>query len=369
MKKVLVVDWLDKYGGAERVIATLNKTFVFDKTYTLVNVMDDKDLQKIYHTKNPIVTTWLQYLGKYFRAVFFLFHKAVERIDVDKDTDFIISSSHSIAKGVRKSTDRQLHISYFQARNFKYIWEDTDLYFKKASFFLKPILPYLRKKDVCHAQNPDYIISNSKFVQKWVKERYNRESEVIYPPVELEKFPLCTQKEDYYVAVGRIVAYKRFDLIVEAFNQLDKKLVIVGDGAALSSIRPKANHNILFTGFLESSQVYDYISKAKGFIHIGVEDFGIAPIEAQSCGTPVIAYGKGGILETVKQDYSGVFFYEQTPESLVRAINKAEAINWDYTSIHQHAQQFSEKHFIDNFQKFVQDKLKNNNYSDSKKPL
>lgn len=359
MKKILVVDWLDKYGGAERVIATLNKVFAFDKTYTMANVMKNSDLHKIYAKTTPICTTPIQYLGSYFRFAFFLFHKAIETVKIDTDAQLIISSSHSVAKGVQKTSAKQLHISYFQARNFKYIWEDSDLYFKKGSFFLKPLLSYLRKQDVRQAQNPDYIISNSKFVQKWVKERYNRDSEVIYPPVELDKFPLCTQKQDYYVAVGRIVTYKRFDLIVDAFNLLDKKLIIIGDGAELKNIKKKANGNISFTGFIESAQIYSYISKAKGFIHIGIEDFGIAPIEAQSCGTPVIAYGKGGVQETVKEGITGVFFYHQTPEALIQAIEQAEKIQWNYNAIHQHAQQFSEAHFIENIQKYVQNKLSN----------
>ena len=354
MKRVLVVDWLDKFGGAERVIASLEKTFGFTQIYGLTNVMKPSDLNKITQGKSILITTtFLQLFGRFFRLFFFTFHYFISKIKIDSSAKTIISSSHAVAKGVSKSSKNQLHISYFQARNFKYIWDDAPLYFGKFLFLVKPLINYLQKLDFKQAQKPDFIISNSKFVQQWVKEKYNRDSIVIYPPVALDDFPLETQKENYYVAVGRIVAYKRFDLIVEAFKNSDKKLIVLGDGPELSKLKENATENIEFKGFVDSSTVRKNISRAKAFIHIGVEDFGIAPIEAQSCGTPVIAFKAGGILETVLDGSTGLFFEKQTKESLLNAIESFEKSNWDTTTIHLHAQTFSEERFSNEMQNFV----------------
>lgn len=354
LKRVLVVDWLDKFGGAERVIAKLEQVFGFGKIYALTNVMKLSDLNKIANgRKIEIETTFLQVFGNVFRMLFFTFHYFITKIKIEKTAQTIISSSHAVAKGVLKSHEEQLHISYFQARNFKYIWDDAPLYFGKLLFLVKPLINYLQKVDFKQAQKPDYIISNSKFVQQWVKEKYKRDSVVIYPPVALDDFPLECEKEDYYVAVGRIVAYKRFDLIVKAFKNSNKKLIVLGDGAELEKLKSIATSNIQFTGFVDSSTVQRYISKAKAFIHIGVEDFGIAPIEAQSCGTPVIAFKAGGILETVLDGKTGLFFEKQTEDSLLTAIESFELKKWDPIQIHKHAQSFSENRFVDEINAYV----------------
>ncbi|HLW63064.1 MAG TPA: glycosyltransferase [Flavobacterium sp.] len=355
MKRTLIVDWLDKYGGAERVITSLQNTFGFETIYALVNTMKLTDIKKITSNFNvTIITTSLNIFGNFFRLFFFTFHYFITKIKVSKNVDTIISSSHAIAKGIVKSNPKQLHISYFQARNFKYIWDDADLYFGALRFFLQPLISYLRKKDCQQAQHPDFIISNSHFVKNWVKEKYDRDSVVIYPPVDLKQFVLQTKKEDYFVAVGRIVAYKRFDLIVETFNQTNKKLIIIGDGPELKKLKKKARSNIHFTGYIDAQQVHHYISKAKGFLHIGIEDFGIAPIEAQACGTPVIAYNAGGIKETVKHLETGVLFQNQTPEALLEAIDLFETMDWNYETIHHHAQFFSTERFEKELLSFVE---------------
>lgn len=357
MKKALVVDWLDKYGGAERVLTSLQNVFQFNEMHALVDIMKKNDFKKIFPDKYPITTTLLQKFGRYFRAFFFTFHYFTSKIKVDKDIDLIISSSHAVAKGVKKSSDHQLHISYFQARNFKYIWDEVDLYFGKTAFLLKPLIIILRKIDVRQAQRPDYIISNSKFVQNWVKQTYNRDSVVIYPPVSLEHFTFCDAKEDYYVAIGRIVPYKRFDLVVETFNQLNKKLIIIGDGDQLSNLKKIAKENIQFTGYLDSTEVNKILSKAKAFIHIGLEDFGIAPIEAQACGTPVIAYKAGGVLETVVNGKTGILFNEQTPASLINAINEFEQTAFNLSEIRNHAFTFSKERFESEMKAYVSNLL------------
>lgn len=357
LKKVLIVDWLDAFGGAERVLVHFEKVFKFNKTYTLINLMHPDNLEKIYNTKTPIIEeTGIKIFKKIFRYFFFLFHLFISKAKIDQDVDVIISSSHSIAKGINKTNNNQLHISYFQARNFNYIWEDVDLFFGKFKVLFYPLIFILRKIDINQSKRPDYIISNSIFVKKWIKKRYNRDSTVIYPPLDLSPFNLVEQKDDFYVAVGRIVTVKRFDIIIDAFNQSNKKIVIIGDGDNLQKIKKRASSNIFFTGFLETHQVKDYVSKAKAFIQVGVEGFGIAPIEAQACGTPVIAFGKGGVLETVIDGKTGLFFKEQNVQSLLDAIARFEIMQFDPKVIHENALQFSKERFEKEIKEFVETK-------------
>ena len=358
MKKALVVDWLDKYGGAERVITSLQNAFKFDDCYALTNVMQESDIKKIFPNETiPVYDTSARFLGTKFRVLLPFFQRLISGLKIAPDTDLIISSSHAVAKGVKKSSKHQVHISYFQARNLKYIWDDAALYFGKAYKLVIPLLKNMQNADIKAAQRPDYIICNSKFVQAWVKKTYGRDSEVIYPPVDLANFTLKEEKEDYYVAVGRIEPYKRFDIVVKAFNATGKKLVIVGDGSQLSELKKIANDNISFTGFVEAAAVNKHISSAKGFVHAGIEDFGIAPIEAQACGTPVIAYGYGGVLETIRENTTGIFFSELTPESLEKSINKFETLSFNPHLIRENAERFSITQFESQMSNFVTLKL------------
>lgn len=352
MKKIIVVDWLDKYGGAERVIAYLDQVFQFDKMYTLINLMNKNDLEKLTNNKpRLIVDTKLRWFGKKFRWIYPIFFGVIKTINIDPDTDLIISSSHSIAKGVKKTRKDQLHISYFQHSNNNYIWGQIDVYLGKYKYALYPLIKILRKLDYKQAQNPDYIICNSKFVQKWTKETYNRDSVVIYPPVDFDNFDFNDQKEDYYIIIGRLATIKRFDIVIKAFNKLGKRLIVIGDGEESSYLKQIAGNNIEFLGFLESSQINNYLNKAKAFIQMGVEGFGIAPLEAQYCGTPVIGFGEGALLETVITDKTGIFFYEQSTEALIKSIEEFEGKTFNYSEINQHARKFS----IDNFKKNIEE--------------
>lgn len=251
-----------------------------------------------------------------------------------------------------------MHISYFQAPNANYIWDEAPVYFGKAYPLIKPLLYLLRKKDRKHGQRPDYIIANSVFVQNWVKEKYNRESIVIYPPVNLTHFNLKKEKEEYYIAVGRIAHIKRFDVLIEAFNQNKKRLIVVGEGDLLDTLKKKAGSNISFKGFIDNEMIGDLLGSAKAFIQTGIEGFGIAPLEAQACGTPVIAYRKGGVVETVIEDETGVFFDEQTADSLNKAIRLFESKTFNPELISEHAHQFSEERFKEEVTSFVNAKVK-----------
>lgn len=360
MKKVLVVDWLDSYGGAERVIKSFCKVFSFDKCHTLINIMLKSHENEMFNHQNiPVQQTKIKYFGKRFRYVFFLFQYAIKTVKIDKDVDLIISSSHAIAKGVLKSRPDQVHISYFQARNFKHIWSEAELYFGKLYHVLYPLISVLRKNDLRQSKNPDYIISNSLYVKQWVKETYGLDTYVIYPPVDLSNFSLKTTKSEFYVAVGRLEPYKRFDLVVDAFNLLEKELVVIGDGSQLKTLKKMANANIKFLGFLDSTNISKYVSTAKGFIHAGIEDFGIAPIEAQACGTPVVGYNKGGLKETVIDGVTGILFDKQDSKSIQEAILKFEHTSFVAENIREHALKYSKQRFEVEFSEMVE-KLYNN---------
>lgn len=202
----------------------------------------------------------------------------------------------------------------------------------------------------------DKLIAISKYVAKRIRKYYNKEAEVIYPPVEIDRFELETKKDNYYVTVGRLVPYKRFDLIIKAFRLMpDKKLIVIGDGPELKKLKRNASKNIEFLGWQPDSVVKLYLQKAKGFIYAALEDFGIAVIEAQACGTPVIVYGKGGTLETVKANKTGIFFFKQEPPSIIEAINKFERMyeNFNPEYIRKWTLRFNKDRFQKEFQSLL----------------
>ncbi|WCM41188.1 glycosyltransferase [Flavobacterium sp. CBA20B-1] len=363
MKKALVVDWLDKYGGAEKVIQALEHALQFHEVHALVNVMQTAALKQMFPKQQKIRTTFLQVLGKKFRFSYPFFFFGIKKIMISNDVDLIISSSHSVAKGVQKTNKNQIHISYFQAPNSNYIWQDAPLYFKKAYPLIKWLLPIFRKWDFKQAQNPDFIICNSKFVQNWVQLNYQRKATVIYPPVNLSAFPLKTIKQDFYVIAGRIATIKRFDLVIEAFNTNGKRLIVIGDGDQLNHLKSKAvSSQIEFLGFQNAAVLSHYLQNAKALIQMGVEGFGIAAIEANSCGTPVICYEKGGITETVLNHQTGLFFKEQSAQALNACIATFETKDWNYQAIHEHAQQFSAEQFEKQIIAFVEKHTNNKQY-------
>ena len=361
MKKLIVVDWLDKYGGAERVISSLTTIFQFDTCYTLVNLMSKQDQNQVFSEKKTIIkNSPLQLLKRKFRYLFFLFPYFIRKMKVDTNVRLIFSSSFSVSKGIKKSSSEQIHISYIQARNQRYLWDTEGVYFGEFSrFLLSPLLSFLKKTDIKQASNPDYLIANSKFVQRWIKENYKLNSQVIYPPVDVDKFILERNKKNYFVTACRLEPYKRVDLIVKAFNKIEDQLIIVGSGSQKKYLQKIAASNITFIDYSDSSVVFEYVSKAKAFIHAGIEDFGIAPVEAQACGTPVIAIKKGGLKETVIENKTGVFFEIQDEEAILKAINRFNKIDFDYEFIRNHSLKYSASNFELKIKEFVESKIKN----------
>ncbi len=262
---------------------------------------------------------------------------AIEQLDLSA-YDIVISSSHCVAKGILTSPN-QIHISYVHSP-MRYAWDLQHQYLRESGlnkgikgYLAKAILHYLRIWDTRTSNGVDYFIVNSEFIAKRIWKCYRRKAKVIYPPVDVEAFEFCDKKEDFYLTASRMVPYKKMDLIVEAFIKMpDKKLVVIGNGPDFNKIRKIAegHNNITLKGYQPFEVLKDYMQRAKAFVFAAEEDFGIIPVEAQACGTPVIAFGKGGALETVKglgikENPTGVFFYKQNKDELIEAINKFEA--------------------------------------------
>ena len=359
MKKILIVDWLDKYGGAERVLTVLNKQFDFDKCFTLINIMSNGNLNRVFNGKKiEVVESNLRFVKSGFRYLFFLFPFFISRFRSNDNNAIIISSSFSVAKGFKKQSN-QTHICYYQARNQRYIWDDENIYFTRIQkIILAPLLYVLRKIDINHSRRPDFIIANSLFVKDWIKKNYNIDTPVIYPPVDTKLFKLQKNKEDYFITTARLEPYKRVDLLVKAFNKTQETLYVVGDGSMKKRLKRIANQNIRFFDFLEPNKVMKLVSKAKAFVHAGKEDFGIAPVEAQSCGTPVIAYNLGGLSETVIDGKTGILFNAQSTDAILDALTRFKQTEFNFEKISEHAEQFSEENFIMNFRNFIDSKTK-----------
>ena len=361
MQVALVHDWLTTIGGAEKVLESLMEIFP-SELYTLVK--NPKDLVGTPFESMEIKTSFIQKLPrakKKYRSYLPLFPLAIEQFDLG-GYDLIISSSHSVAKGVLTHAD-QIHICYCHTP-MRYAWDLYQQYLRESNLKSGPkgvlakfFLHYLRMWDAQSSARVNAYVANSHYVARRIKKLYQKEASVIHPPVNLDYFDLEENKEDYYLTASRMVPYKKIDLIVEAFSSMsDKKLVVIGEGPEMEKIKKKAKKNIEILGFQDDGTLRTYLQKAKGFVFAALEDFGILPVEAQGCGTPVIAFGKGGALETVVENQTGLFFPEQTVSSLIEAIERFEKKSFDPKVIRAHAETFREEVFKEKFQAFVHDK-------------
>jgi glycosyltransferase involved in cell wall biosynthesis len=293
----------------------------------------------------------------------------VEDFDLS-EYDLVISSSAALSKGVITGAD-QPHIAYVHSPA-RYAWDMMHIYLKQSNLirgpkalFAKYILHKFRIWDYRTANGVDHFIANSKFISRRITKVYRRDSEVIYPPVEIDRFSLHNDKSDYYLTASRMVPYKRIDLIVKAFTLLPhKKLVVIGDGPEMKKIAAIAqgHSNIGLLGYQNNQVLVKYMQEAKAFVFAAEEDFGIVPVEVQACGTPVIAYGAGGALETVigydnnKNHATGIFFQEQTPQSIVKGIDRFEKIAKEITpqNCRANAERFSPEIFRERLKNSVQ---------------
>jgi glycosyltransferase involved in cell wall biosynthesis len=369
LKVALVHDWLTGMRGGEKCLEILCELYPEADLYTLLYVKNQ--LSPVIERMN-IKTSFIQRFpmaSKYYRYYLPLFPTAIEQFDL-KGYDLVVSTSHCVAKGILPMPD-SLHISYCFTP-MRYVWDMHFEYFKKSGLVFKkvcvPFLSnYLRVWDVTSSHRVDFFVAISRHVQRRIKKFYGRESIVIYPPVDCDFFqplPNPDQKGNYFLMVTAFAPYKSVDLVIQAFNRLGKPLLIIGDGQERRKLEKLAKKNIEFLGWQGNEEVRDYYGGCKAFIFPGEEDFGIAPVEAQACGKPVIAYGRGGVLESVipfpKENPTGVFFDLPTPESLIQAIDLFERNidQFDGQRIRRNALQFHKNNFRDKIRSFIDQKYR-----------
>lgn len=354
MRVAFVHDMTVGYAGSERVLEQMLAVFPQADLYTVVDFIPGKE-RAFLGDKVPR-TSFIQKMplarSKY-RFYLPLMPLAVEQFDLSA-YDLVISSSHAVAKGVLTGPD-QLHICMCYSP-IRYAWDLQHQYLAETGLtrglrgaIARSVLHYIRMWDTRTANGVDTFIAISRFIARRIRKAYGRDSVVIYPPVDVESFVPGGDKQDFYFTSSRLVPYKRIDLIVEAFAQMpDKQLMVIGDGPEMPKIQAKAGANVKLLGYQPFSVLREHLQQAKAFIFAAEEDFGIAPVEAQACATPVIAYGKGGSLETVS-DKTGIFFPQQTTESIVEAVQRFESVKFDPSEIRKHAEGFSVQRFREEF--------------------
>ena len=367
MKVAIVHDWLVNYGGAERVVEQMLALYPDADIYTLVY---DKKKMESHFSPEKVHTSFIQRIPmatKLYTKLLSLMPKAFESFDLS-DYDLVIASSSSCAKGVITSPDTP-YLAFIHTP-MRYAWDLYFDYYKRSKFltrfFMKRQIPKIRLWDYVSSQRIDRIISNSDYIARRIKKFWNRDATVIYPPVDTDRLsPNNLPPEDFYVVFSRFVPYKRIDLAISAVGQLKGKLVVIGSGSQEKMLKEMASGykeaEIMFTGRISDDEVKAYLQRCRALIFCAEEDFGIIPVETQACGRPVIAYGKGGALETVVQGKTGVFFKEQTVSSLVDAITEFERLEKEGTfnskQICRHASKFSAQRFREQLSKAISEAI------------
>ena len=360
MKVAVVHEWLESYSGSEKLLEAILDFFPQAELFVLLDFLPESD--RAFLGGRKIHTSFLNRLpwAKSNKFTWFLplMPLAIEQFDLS-EFDLIISISHAVAKGVVTGPD-QRHLSYI-CSPMRYVWDLQHQYLAPMSspirFFAKLLFHYLRFWDVRSSFGVDRILAISQFVSRRVKKCYNRDAEVVYPWIDTDFFTPGSRRENFYVVVSRLVPYKKIDLIVDAFRSLpDRRLVVIGDGPELAHLKNALPGNVDLLGFQSREIIRDTLQRGKAFLFAAIEDFGIAPLEAQACGMPVIAFAKGGVTETIIPSgngvATGVFFHEQTAQSIVDAILRFEKMS-DFFSeeiCRANALRFSKAAFIRSFQ-------------------
>ena len=369
----IIHDWFsgEFKGGAEKVLKEIEQIIVENKSYYEIYCLVNHLNKKHKFNKGKIINTSfiqnLPFSKKHFHNYLPLFPLAIEQIDL-REFDLIISSSHAVAKGVITSPD-QLHISYIHSP-MRYAWDQMHVYLESSSYMkskinilLRIILQDLRKWDYLSSVRIDKLVSNSNFTAKRIKKYWGRNSSVIHPPVDTKKFSPRKSRSDFYLSVSRLVPNKRIDLLVKAFNQLDFPLIIVGSGPEKKKLMKISKNNISFLNYQDDLSIKNLMETCRAFVYTGIEDFGIAPVEAMAAGAPVIAFKKGGILDTVQCINSnasiatGILFDEQNDKVIRDCINYFEEkklwLEFSNEDIHLWAQNFSIDIFKKKFANFI----------------
>ena len=364
MKVAIVCDWLDTYSGAERVLEQMLRLFPEASLYSLVDFVAEREFLQ----GKQVHTSFLQKLPlarRAFRGFLPLMPIAIESLNL-KSYHLILSSSHAVAKGVRVGKN-QLHLCYCHTP-MRYAWAFEAEYLASIGGVLNPmvwlarlLLKYLRHWDAQSAEGVYRFAANSHYVAARIEAAYGRTAEVVYPPVDVKKFKLgATPRRGPYFTASRLVSYKKIELLIEAFAQMPaRQLVVIGGGSALARLRAKASPNVQLLGRQSDQVLQQYLRECRAFLFAAEEDFGILPVEAQACGTPVVAYGKGGVLESINgldsKQATGLFFAEQSVPAVILAVEKFEKIEARFSpqACLENAKRFSIENFQRAFYSFV----------------
>lgn len=370
MKLALVHDWVTAIGGAERCLEVFHELWPEAPLFTLVYA--EASIEKLGFPKDKVHASFIQRLRKAeqkYRSYLPFFPMAIEQFDLS-DYDVILSSSHCAAKGVITRAD-QFHICYCHTP-MRYAWDLTHQYLREnnleqgiKSVLARAALHYIRMWDVQTANRVDKFLANSRYTAMRIWRAYRREAEVVYPPVDISRFKVVADKDNYFLFLSRLVPYKKADLVVQAFNELGLSLVIAGVGPQMPELKKIAGRNVELLGYQSDERVVELISRARALIFAADEDFGIVPVEAQAAGTPVIAFGKGGATETVitAESYgfdkaTGILFYEQNVESLKEAVRKFIKIEDKFNAvvIRSNAERFAKERFKETIKNLVENR-------------
>lgn len=355
MKVAIVHDFLMRLGGAERVVKALADMFPKAPIYTLL--YDEEKVGTVF-PKERIHTSFLQkypeFIRRRYRYLTPKMPRAIEELNFE-GYDLVISSNTAFGHGIVTPLNTK-HICYCHSP-MRYAWDWVNEYREEHNIrglkrlFYAPVLKYLREWDKVASDRPNLYLANSKNVQKRLKKYYRTDSVVVYPPVDIDKFATCHDHAGYFLIVSTLTPYKKIDLAIQLFNKIRRKLVVIGDGPHREYLENIAADNIEFLGFKDDGTVVEYMKNCRAFIFPGEEDFGITPVEAMACGKPVLAYAKGGCLETMIEGQTGEFFYEPTVESMEDGLARLMYNERFYKprNIRLHSQQFSREIFEKNF--------------------
>lgn len=361
MKVAIVHYWLVTMRGGEKVVEALCDLFpeadIYTNVYDPSRISEKLKKHNIYTTK---INKW-PFAKKFYQKYMPFMPKALMDLDLTK-YDLIISSESGPAKGVVPAPNA-FHLCYCHTP-MRYLWDMYHEYFAKSNpvvkFFMKKMIPSLRQWDVMSSNLVDHFVANSHYVAARIQRYYNRKAEVIFPPCDIEKYINNPRTpEDFYLFFGQLVGYKRADLAIEACIKSGRKIVVIGDGKSKEAKKYSKTGLVTFTGRVSDEKVAEYLSKAKALLFPGIEDFGIIPVEANAAGCPVLAYKDGGALDSIKENVTGMFFTEQTADSLIDCMNrfeKEESTFADRKKFTKHVQQFSRENFLKKISAAVENK-------------
>ncbi len=353
MKVAIVHEWLDTYAGSERVVEQLIAEWPEADLFAVCDFMPDAE--RAFLRGKPVTTTFIQRLPfarKHFRKFLGLMPLAIEQLDVS-GYDLVLTSSHAVAKGVLTGPG-QVHVCYVHSP-MRYAWDLQHQYLREAAMetglkgaYTRRLLHRMRMWDRSSALNPDVVVANSAYIGQRIRKAWRRDSIVVHPPVDVDRFALSAAKEDFYLVASRMVPYKRVELIAEAFRRMpDRRLVVVGDGPNAPQVRAAAAGapNVELRGRVGTAELVRLTQSARACVFAAEEDFGIATVEAQACGTPVIAYGRGGARDILRPGDTGLFFEEQSAESIIAAVGTFETLAISAATCRANAERFSHAAF------------------------